>query len=66
MATNLASMAVEAPASRRARRRIGGVTISAWVGVVTLAVAAIAGLIVLLVPSLRHLWTAQDLRSTFL
>ena len=66
MATTLVSMAVDIPASRRKRRRVGGVTIPAWAGVATLAVAAIAGLIVLLVPSLRHLWTAQDLRSTFL
>lgn len=65
MAATVASAAFEIPESRRDRRRWAGVTVPTWIGLGVLALCAIVGLIVLLVPSLQHLWTVQDLRSTF-
>ncbi len=50
---------------RRRPGRIAGVAVGSWIGVALFAAASLVGLAVLLIPSLRSLWTDQDLRTTF-
>ncbi|MEI6372256.1 MAG: ABC transporter permease [Actinomycetes bacterium] len=66
MVTSLVIAPVDVPESRRHKKRIGGITIPTWIGVGLLALCALLGLVVLLAPPFRNLWTAQDLRATFL
>jgi peptide/nickel transport system permease protein len=60
-AVHLASIA-----TNRSWRRFAGVSTGTWIGVALFLVASCTGIAVLLHPSLKDLWTSQDLRATFL
>jgi peptide/nickel transport system permease protein len=62
----MSTVHLEGLPTRRSRGRIAGVSTGTWIGVVLLLCASCAGLAVLLLPSLKELWSDQSLRETFL
>jgi peptide/nickel transport system permease protein len=63
---DMSTVHLEALPTRRSRGRIAGVSAGTWIGVALILGASCVGLVVLLLPSLRELWTDQSLRETFL